>query len=139
MKQITIMLALFMLGACGGGAGQEETVTTEKPTWAEFAAATIADYYEANPETAVYAGLHQYDGQMGDNSLAAAEEYAAWIDRVIADAESYDGLQGIEAFERDYRLAVIACLFPPIAWTSRGGVNLAVEAFQHWNCDELLR
>ncbi len=102
MNKLIIPLAFLVLSACSNGVDQAETVSTEKPPWAEFAAVTIDDYYKANPEAAVYAGLHQYDGQMGDNSLAAAEEYAAWIDHVVADAESYDELLGMEAFERDY-------------------------------------
>ena len=57
----------------------------------------------------------------------------------------YDGLVagGVdsysrEEFERDYRLAIIACLFPPIAWGSHGGVNLALQAFEDWDCARVL-
>ena len=108
MKQLTtILIALFVLGACGGEQQPAATVADEKPAWEEFAANTIDAYYAANPETAVDAGLHQYDGQMSDFSLAAAEEYAQWIDTVIADAESYDSLEGIEAFERDYLIKAL--------------------------------
>ncbi len=98
-KSLLIIPALFLLCSCGA---DDKAAVVEKPGWDAFAAATIADYYAANPETAVAAGLHQYDGQMYDNSLAAAEKYAAWIDTVIAEASSYSELQGIEAFERDY-------------------------------------
>jgi hypothetical protein len=70
--------------------------------WAEFAAATVHEYYSNNPENAVDAGLHQYDGQASDLSLAAIEEYTVWLDSVVEAASAYDDLEGIEAFERDY-------------------------------------
>ena len=50
----------------------------------------------------MYAGLHEYDGLMSDVSLAAQEDYATWIDGVVAEANTYRELDGIEAFERDY-------------------------------------
>jgi len=73
-----------------------------KQPWAEFAATTIDEYYRRNPETAVNEGLHQYDGQMSDRSMEAIEEYASWVDSVLAEAASYTSLEGVEAFERDY-------------------------------------
>ena len=53
---------------------------------------------------------------------------------VAGGVESYP----YEAMERDYRLAIVACLFPPIAWSSYGGANLALAAFDDWDCGELL-
>ena len=99
-----VMLAttLIVLVACSGG--QEETTASEdaRQPWAEFATATVDTYYEKNPETAVDAGLHQYDGQASDYSLEAIAKYTDWIDSVIAEASGYDDLDGVEAFERDY-------------------------------------
>ena len=93
---------LLVLVACSGG--QEETGASAelRQPWAEFAAATVAEYYSNNPETAVDAGLHEYDGQASDYSLAAIEEYTAWLESVIDAASAYEDLEGIEAFERDY-------------------------------------
>ena len=77
----TLVLALtasLVLAACGKDAVDQSTEVAEsKQPWAEFAATVIDDYYARNPETAVDAGLHQYDGQMSDLSMAAVEEYAA--------------------------------------------------------------
>lgn len=107
MKTITTMLiAVFVLSACGEKSEPAAT-TVQKASWEEFAATTVAAYYAANPEAAVYAGLHEYDGKMSDVSLAANEKYALWIDGVIAEANSYDSLGGIEAFERDYLLTAL--------------------------------
>lgn len=94
---ILIALLVLLVSAC---AKQEPPA----PTWEEFAATTVSEYYARSPESAVDAGLHEYDGQMSDNSMAARTAKAAWIDQVIVDASAYTDLVGIEAFERDYLL-----------------------------------
>ena len=102
----TLVLALtasLVLAGCGKDAAEQQAdVAGSQQPWAEFAATVIDDYYARNPETAVDAGLHQYDGQMSDLSMAAVDEYAAWLDAVLAEAATYADLEGIEAFERDY-------------------------------------
>jgi hypothetical protein len=105
MKQFSNAMlagALLALAACGGS--HEETTASDeaRQPWADFAAATVDAYYANNPENAVDAGLHQYDGQASDYSLEAIAEYTDWIDSVVAEASSYDDLEGIEGFERDY-------------------------------------
>jgi len=105
MKSLSsAMLAgiLLVLAACGGSHEEPEATAEARQPWAEFAAATVDEYYSNNPETAVDAGLHEYDGQASDYSLAAIEEYTIWLDSVIDAASTYSDLEGIEAFERDY-------------------------------------
>lgn len=103
MKQVLMLCAaLLALGACSNDAEQAPDVQAEKASWAEFAAATIDRYYEQNPETAVYAGLHEFDGQISDISKAGRSAYSDWIDTVVAEANAYENLEGLEAFERDY-------------------------------------
>jgi len=97
------LLASFALTACSNGSDDATAPTVEmKQPWAEFAATTIDEYYRRNPESAVNEGLHQYDGQMSDLSMEALEEYASWVDSVLAEAAGYTSLEGVEAFERDY-------------------------------------
>jgi len=97
------LLASLTLVACSGGSDEASVAAIDaKQPWAEFAATTIDEYYRRNPENAVNEGLHQYDGQMRDLSKAALEDYAAWVDAVLAGAASYTSLEGVEAFERDY-------------------------------------
>jgi hypothetical protein len=97
------LLASLMLVACGKGSDESAAPVAEiKQPWSEFVATVVDDYYRKNPESGTYAGLHQYDGQMADMSMAALEEYAGWIESVVAKAASYPELEGIEAFERDY-------------------------------------
>ena len=95
-----ITLLVLLLAACGKAAD-------EKPGWEEFAARTVSEYYQHNPEAAVDAGLHQYDGQMRDMSMPALQAYGDWLDGVIAAAGSYVDLEASEAFERDYLLTAM--------------------------------
>ena len=104
-----ILLSLLALAACGQ---KQEPVAATAPQddmapWAEFVDATIKEYYKRNPESAVDAGLHEYDGMLSDPSIAAANEYADWIDGVIEAAGKYQDLESIEAFERDYLLQAL--------------------------------
>lgn len=98
-----LLLTSIALVGCGGGEKPAASAETQL-SWETFAARVIAEYYERNPETAVDAGLHEYDGQMTDYSLEAFEEYAVWLDSVVAEASSYEDIEGVEAFERDYLL-----------------------------------
>jgi hypothetical protein len=105
MKQILILCAaLLALSACGKGPEPVADAQPGQASWTEFAAATIDRYYEQNPEAAVYAGLHEFDGQISDISQSAMSAYSDWIDAVVAEANTYESLEGIEAFERDYMI-----------------------------------
>lgn len=99
-----------LLGVAAGGCSRpaDEAVTEARPAWAEFAAATIAEYYRRNPETAVNAGLHEYDGSMRDLSLAANAEYLDWLEQARGNMQAYEGLEGVEEFERQYLMAALA-------------------------------
>jgi hypothetical protein len=105
----TVLLALlagFSMAGCGDGSAPStaETVAVKSP-WPEFVATAVDEYYRRNPESAVYAGLHEFDGQMSDASPGAIDDYAEWLDQVIAAAQSYADLDGMQAFERDYLVA----------------------------------
>lgn len=117
-RLLILIVAVLALAACGDNGEPTSSTAIEKRPWAEFAAATISDYYRQNPEVAVYVGLHEYDGKMSDFSLAAAEEYAAWIDATIDEAGSYGDLEGIAAFERDY---LITALRGDLFWIRESG------------------
>ena len=95
------LLAVLALAAIACSP-QEDPVAADRPTWGEFVHTAIEEYYRRNPEVAVNAGLHQYDGVVSDMSIEASNDYVDWLDAVIADASSYTELEGIEAFERDY-------------------------------------
>lgn len=97
-----VLMVLFLV-ACSGQSEPPVKTVAQQP-WADFAATTIDAYYAHNPELAVDAGLHQYDGMASDLSLASIDKYVEWLDAVVRDATAYSELDGLEAFERDYLL-----------------------------------
>ena len=107
LSSVILAGTLLVLVACSGG--DKTSVATEEAmqAWAEFAAATVDEYFSNNPENAVDAGLYDYDGQASDFSLAAIAEYTSWLDSVIEAASAYSDLEGIEAFERDYLMQAL--------------------------------
>jgi hypothetical protein len=125
--------------ACGGSDDPVSEVVAEQPMpWAEFVATTIDEYYRRNPEQAVDAGLHQYDGKAGDWSLAAMQDYASWLRATMDEAVSYGDLGGVEAFERDYLVMALGgqafwindtdfLTKNPVAYTSRMEFGVYVD------------
>ena len=99
-----LLLSITTLSACSES---EDIAVPEvaKTLWAEFAADTVAEYYRRNPEDAVDAGLHQYDGQIINLSPDSVAEYLSWVRKTRSEAETYDDLDGMESFERDYLVA----------------------------------
>ena len=97
-------LAVCLLAACGGDKATDSEATLP---WDEFAARTVSEYYDRNPESAVDAGLHQYDGQMDDLSATSLQAYGEWLDGVVTAAAAYVDLDEAAAFERDYLLAAM--------------------------------
>ncbi|MCH7573843.1 MAG: DUF885 domain-containing protein [Candidatus Marinimicrobia bacterium] len=77
--------------------------------WAQFAQSTVDEYYSMNPNLAVDAGLHQYDGMVPDMSQEAIRQRSAWLTakretaRSFADAD----LSKSQRFEKQHLLAVI--------------------------------
>ncbi len=107
MRSMLLIAALLALAACGAEERGAATPEERQVPWADFVATTIDEYYRRNPEQAVYAGLHQYDGTASDWSLDAAREYSAWLAAAIGAAKGYADLQGVDAFERDYLVTAL--------------------------------
>jgi hypothetical protein len=100
------VLLLFCIGGLVACSQTDDSVVeAAKEPWAEFAANAVAEYYRRNPENAVDAGLHQYDGVIRDLSPESVADYLAWVRQIRNEAGSYDDLDGMDAFERDYFVA----------------------------------
>ena len=101
--RVAALLALSIGGFAACNQTEENNVAeAEKAPWAEFAANAVAEYYRRNPESAVDAGLHQYDGVIRDLSPESVADYLAWVRKIRSEAGSYEDLEGMDAFERDY-------------------------------------
>ena len=139
MRRAFLCVASLALAACSGGEDRvAEVVAEQQLPWAEFVATTIDEYYRRNPEQAVDAGLHQYDGKARDWSLAAAREYADWLRATTEDAGAYSDLEGVEAFERDYLVLALGnqafwindtdfLTKNPVAYTGRFGIGVYID------------
>ena len=107
MRNYARVAALLLFAGLAACSQSEDTAVTETEMapWAEFAATAVAEYYSHNPEQAVDSGLHQYDGQIVDLSPDSVAEYLAWVRKTRNAAQSYDDLEGMDAFERNYLIA----------------------------------
>lgn len=103
--RVAALLALSIGGLVACSQTDDSVVEAAKEPWAEFAANAVAEYYRRNPESAVDAGLHQYDGVIRDLSPESVADYLAWVRKIRNEAGSYDDLDGMDAFERDYFVA----------------------------------
>ncbi|MDX1442405.1 MAG: DUF885 domain-containing protein [Gammaproteobacteria bacterium] len=77
------------------------------PSWQDFTTDFLKEYFAANPTEAVYQGLHEYDGQLPDNTPSGQQAYLRKLERWIGEVESMDPnqLSAMERFERNYLLA----------------------------------
>src|ERR1700722_18644074 len=81
----------------------------ESAAWSKFVNAYVAATFKAQPFFGVYAGRHEFDGQMPDLSRAgiAAEVVRLRAARAAALAIDAAGMSNSQKFERDYLVAVI--------------------------------
>ncbi|MDE0128197.1 MAG: DUF885 domain-containing protein [Gammaproteobacteria bacterium] len=62
------------ISGCGGEAPEEEPVAIAEPGWERFTGEFIEDLYAAEPTRAVWAGRHEFDGQLPDMGAQAIRE-----------------------------------------------------------------
>ena len=102
IRNVTVALvAVFFIAACGGEQATEQG-QEEQLSWAAFQDKVLTEYHEHNPEQAVDAGLHQYDGMASDLSRESINAYIAWLEQTLSEIATYDQLEGGDAFDRDY-------------------------------------
>ncbi len=81
----------------------------ESAAWAEFTDEFIEQYFEFRPESAVYAGRHEYDGLLSDLSPAGLDQYISWLKgrRVAAEGFAKASLSEAQRFEQEHLLTEI--------------------------------
>jgi hypothetical protein len=103
---------LFTVSACQQAtppANQPVTKTSESKEWDSYVNEFLEAYFVANPEFAVRAGRHEFDGKLTDWSAAGI---ANEVKRLHAAKDRVAGFQNAtlnerQRFERDYVSAVI--------------------------------
>jgi len=115
MRFITAALSLSVIvSGCDQAPQSQQTPTdfspeTESAAWDEFRDHFIERYFEFNPTTAIWAGRHEFDGQLEDFASNAVSDEIAWLREQRSIVEGF-GLATLPAdvhFERDYLIAVI--------------------------------
>ena len=81
----------------------------ESADWEHFVNSFIEQYFEYQPTSAVYAGRHEYDGQLPDRSPEGINTYITWLkgQRETARGFEVDKLTATQRFEREYLLGEI--------------------------------
>ncbi len=78
-------------------------------SWDAHVAQFVESYFAANPSAAVYAGRHEFDGQLPDFSAAALQAEATRLREARVRTLAFDAatLDADRRIERDYLLTVI--------------------------------
>jgi hypothetical protein len=96
-------LALVLTAATGAGLS---TVHAQAPAqkWDAFVSSFLDRYFAFEPASAVYAGRHEFDGQLADFSDSGLQREIDWLQAERAAAEAYpnSSLTKAQRFERDY-------------------------------------
>jgi len=77
--------------------------------WSQFTERFIEDYFKAQPFFAVYAGRHEFDGQMPDLSAAGIDQEIARLTQARSEALQFTeaDLTPQQRFEREYVIAIV--------------------------------
>ncbi len=99
-----------MLAACGGEQTQPETESPSTPAWERFTDEFIERHFEAAPTAGVWAGRHEFDGQLPDVGIEAIERRAAMLRDLARRAREEfpaDSLTPSQNLEREHLIAAV--------------------------------
>ena len=112
-KSKTVAALCIAAVALVAGSAKQQPVASPAPVesaaWSKFANDYVEATFKAQPFFGVYAGRHEFDGQMPDLSRAGidAEVTRLRAARTAALAIDATGMSDAQKFERDYLVAVI--------------------------------
>jgi uncharacterized protein (DUF885 family) len=106
--------ALALLTACDRSEAPAQHATTPPAAavnveWTKFVDEFIEGYFAANPDFAVGAGRHEFDGQLPDLSAAGIQKEIARLEQMRTRAAAFNNasMSPEELFQRDYLLNVV--------------------------------
>ena len=109
-----IFAALFSLTGCDRSPEPAQHATTLPKAavnveWSKFVDEFIESYFVANPDFAVGAGRHDFDGQMRDLSAAGIQKEIARLEQMRSRTVAFtdDAMSPEERFQREYVLSAI--------------------------------
>ena len=112
---LAVRIAAFLavagvLAGCDGDSSAQDSAAVTVASWDRFADEFIEWYFEASPGAGVWAGRHEYDGQLPDVGAAAVERRAAMLRDFAARAQEEfpaGSLDGSQALEQAQLLAAV--------------------------------
>ncbi len=97
-RKLLAGVACMILASCKAAPQQTD--------WKDFVQHTVDQYFQLNPDFAVYQGNHHFDGQLPDWSPAGLKAEEDFLHKTISDAQGYKNLDKADAFDRDYLVHV---------------------------------
>ena len=116
MKKLTLFLVFVLamsFSACqtqpATNQASNAATATAKTGWDSYSEQFLKDYFDANPQFAVYQGKHEYDGKLADWSEEGLKKEIARLkaEREKAAAFKDADLDERQRFERDYLIEQI--------------------------------
>ena len=105
-----IALGVGLILGCDSQAPEEESAAVATSAWQQFTAGFIERHFAAAPTRAVWAGMHEYDGQLQDVTAGAIRERAEMLRefaRRARDEFSAETLNEDEELERQHLISAI--------------------------------
>ena len=102
-----IITALLLLSGCHVNRDRSERrdrSDRERESWSEHVNTFLDDYFKANPDFAVRAGRHEFDGKLPDWSPEGLRKTIEFLREEQDRLRDYQhrGLDDAEQFEREY-------------------------------------
>ena len=111
-----VVIGVGVVSGCAREAPDEQPVAAPTSGWEEFTGEFIDSLFAAEPTRAVWAGRHEFDGQLQEVSLQAIREHAAMLREYARRADEAFApatLSAGEEMERQHLISVIeGMLFP---------------------------
>lgn len=81
----------------------------EEARWARFVREFMEGFFQRNPDVAVEAGRHEFDGRLPEWSDEALREHAGWLRGIRREAEAFEAARLPESarFEWEYLVAEV--------------------------------
>ncbi len=105
-----IALGAGLILGCDSQAPEEESAAVATSAWQQFTDSFIERHFAAAPTRAVWAGMHEYDGQLQDVTAGAIRERAEMLRefaRRARDEFSAETLNEDEELERQHLISAI--------------------------------
>ncbi len=107
---VAIALGAGLILGCDSQAPEEESAAVATSAWQQFTDSFIERHFAAAPTRAVWAGMHEYDGQLQDVTAGAIRERAEMLRefaRRARDEFSAETLNEDEELERQHLISAI--------------------------------